>query len=158
MTAASEPTARTKEANAAVGSALPFDDTQDFEDAKRGFIATLDEFPDVLPNGAPVWSLAKFDFLKSDDVPDTVNPSLWRQAQLNLVNGLFEVVPGVYQVRGFDLSNITFVEGETGVIAIDPLITPEMASHAWELYRRERGSARWSRSSTRTATSTTTAA
>lgn len=134
-----EATDQTKAANQAVRDELPFDDRQDFEDAQHGFIATLDEFDDMLPNGLPVWDLKKFDFLHSDDVPDTVNPSLWRIAQLNLINGLFEVVPGVYQVRGFDLSNITFVETDTGVIAIDPLISPQMAKKAFELYTRERG-------------------
>jgi len=135
-----EATDQTKAANEAVLHDLPFEDRQDFEDAKRGFIATLDEFDDKLPNGLPVWDLKKFDFLRSDDVPDTVNPSLWRIGQLNLNNGLFEVVPGLYQVRGFDLSNITFAETDSGVVAIDPLISPQMASKAYELYTRERGS------------------
>lgn len=134
-----EATEATRVANRQVLDDLPFSDRQDYEDAQRGFIGTIEEFDDKLPNGLPIWDLRKFDFLKSDDVPDTVNPSLWRIAQLNLYNGLFEVVPGVYQVRGFDLSNITFVETDSGVIAIDPLISPQMATKAIQLYRKHRG-------------------
>ena len=71
--------------------------------------------------------------------PDTVNPSLWRQSKLNAIHGLFEVVPGIYQVRNFDLSNITFIEGDTGYIVIDPLISAEPAAAALALMRKHRG-------------------
>ncbi|GAA1922711.1 alkyl sulfatase dimerization domain-containing protein [Microbacterium aoyamense] len=117
----------------------PFDDTRDFEDASRGLIATHD--PNVIRNAAGdvVWNgQAYIDFL-AGEAPDTVHPSLWRQSRLVSMAGLFEVVPGIYQVRGFDLSNITFVEGDTGVIVIDPLISEETAEAAIALYREHRG-------------------
>ena len=95
-------------------------DTSDFARAARGRLRQLD--PPVVhgPLGAPVWDLDRFAFV-AGDAPAEVNPSLWRQATLNLEHGLFEVVDGIYQVRGYDLSNITFVRGATGWIVIDPL-------------------------------------
>ena len=89
-------------------------------------------------DGRVVWDNESYGFLDGPS-PATVNPSLWRQSQLNAIDGLFEVVPGIYQVRGFDLSNITFVEGDTGVIVIDPLISTETAAAALALYREHRG-------------------
>lgn len=103
--------------------AFPFSDRQDFEDAMRGFIATT---PD--PANPDRWA-----FLKNE-APPTVNPSLWRQAQLNVSNGLFKVADGVYQVRGFSQANMTIVEGATGLIVIDTLSTPGAAHEALELY------------------------
>lgn len=117
---------------------LPFDDRQDFEDADRGFIATLPDAEVRAEDGQIAWSMKEYAFLKSDKVADTVNPSLWRQAQLNLRHGLFEVVPGVYQIRGFDLSTMTIIEGDTGVIVIDPLITTQVARAGLELYYAHR--------------------
>lgn len=122
----------TRDANAAVLNELPFDDKQDFEDAKRGFVATVPGF-NVPGPGYALWDLRRYDFIKGD-APDTVNPSLWRIAQLNLNNGLFKVVDRVYQIRGFDLSNMTIIEGDTGLIVIDPLISPETARAGLELY------------------------
>ena len=113
---------------------LPFNDKTDFDDANRGFIATLSEIPG--PGGRLAWDTKKYDFLKSEQVPPTVNPSLWRQAQLNAINGLFKVTDRVYQVRGLDISNITIIEGDTGLILIDPLLTKETAKAALELYRK----------------------
>ena len=98
----------TRAAQAAVAASLPADDGADFENARRGFLGTI---PEAEVPGA--WSMAPFTFLDQAR-PDTVNPSLWRQAKLNRLHGLFEVTKGVYQVRGFDLSNITFIEGERG--------------------------------------------
>ena len=89
-------------------------------------------------DGHVVWDDDAYAFL-AGDAPDTVNPSLWRQSQLVAKHGLFEVVEGIYQVRGFDLSNVTFVEGDTGVIVIDPLISTETAAAALGLYRQHRG-------------------
>ncbi|KAB7744008.1 MBL fold metallo-hydrolase [Nostocoides sp. F2B08] len=117
---------------------LPFHDTQDFEDAARGFIASLDPCVITAEDGRVVWDNDSYSFL-TGDAPDTVNPSLWRISTLNAMQGLFEVVPGVYQVRGFDLSNISFVEGETGVIVIDPLISTQTAAAAMSIYREHRG-------------------
>jgi alkyl sulfatase BDS1-like metallo-beta-lactamase superfamily hydrolase len=119
-------------------AALPFDDTQDFEDARQGFVGRLDPCVIRDADGRVVWDNESYRFLDGL-APATVHPSLWRQSQLNAIDGLFEVVPGIYQVRGFDLSNVTFVEGETGVLAIDPLISAETAAAALGLYRTHRG-------------------
>jgi alkyl sulfatase BDS1-like metallo-beta-lactamase superfamily hydrolase len=123
----------TRDAQARTLAALPPDDGGDFELARRGFIGTL---PDATVGGA--WSMAPFAFLEGER-PDTANPSLWRQARLNALHGLFEVTPGIYQVRGFDLSNITFIEGERGYVVIDPLISAEPAAAALALMRQHRG-------------------
>jgi alkyl sulfatase BDS1-like metallo-beta-lactamase superfamily hydrolase len=117
---------------------LPFDDTTDFDDARRGFIGRLDPCVIRAEDGRVVWDNESYRFLEGD-VPATANPSLWRQSRLASIDGLFEVVPGIYQVRGFDLSNITFLEGETGVVVIDPLISVECAAAALALYREHRG-------------------
>ncbi|MGC5168069.1 alkyl/aryl-sulfatase [Luteimicrobium sp. DT211] len=116
---------------------LPFSDTQDFEDAQRGLVAPL-AGPTTAHDGRVVWDNGTYDFLQGD-APDTVNPSLWRQSRLVALGGLFEVTDGIYQVRGQDLSNISFVEGDTGVIVIDPLISAETAAAALALYREHRG-------------------
>jgi alkyl sulfatase BDS1-like metallo-beta-lactamase superfamily hydrolase len=117
---------------------LPFDDTADFDDARHGFIGRLDPCIIRAADGRVVWDNEGYRFLDGP-APATANPSLWRQSQLNAIDGLFEVVPGIYQVRGFDLSNITFVEGDTGVLVIDPLISNEPAAAALALYRAHRG-------------------
>ena len=119
-------------------SALPFDDTQDFEDARRGLIAALE--PCIVHNedGRVVWDNDAYDFLQ-EDCPSTANPSLWRQSELNSIQGLFEVTPGIYQVRGLDLSNMTVIEGDTGVVVVDPLVSTETAAAALALYREHRG-------------------
>ncbi len=113
---------------------LPFEDVQSFENARRGFIASLD--PLTIPrDGArrPAYDLSAMGFL-ADDCPDTVNPSLWRQAQLNaLHNGLFEVTDGIYQVRSFDIANMTLIRGNTGWIVVDPLTCNESAAAALAL-------------------------
>ncbi len=116
-----EPSVRTS--NRVVLSELPFADRQDFDDAMRGFVATV-------PNSA---GPQQYQFLEGD-APDTVNPSLWRLAQLNALNGLFKVVDGLYQVRGFSLANMTIVEGRTGLIVIDPLSTVASAKEGLDLY------------------------
>ncbi len=126
-----------KAQNHSVLSKLPFANRDDFRDASRGFIATL---PDALvtgANGNVVWSQKDYAFL-DNEAPDSVNPSLWRQAQLNHRHGLFKVVDGLYQVRGFDISNMTLLEGDTGLIVIDPLFSVETAKAGLELYYRHR--------------------
>jgi alkyl sulfatase BDS1-like metallo-beta-lactamase superfamily hydrolase len=90
----------TQARNRALLDVLPFDDTQDFEDARRGFLGTLPEAEIRSEDGRVIWSLADESFLGDDDSPDTVNPSLWRQAQLNKLHGLFQVTDRIYQVRG----------------------------------------------------------
>ncbi|MDL9935962.1 alkyl sulfatase dimerization domain-containing protein [Gordonia sp. ABSL1-1] len=113
-------------------------DRTDFDDATRGFIATLDPVRITDPSGRVVFDLTRYSFL-TGEAPDTVDPSLWRQAQLCLTNGLFEVANGIYQVRGFDIANMTIVEGDTGIIVIDPLVSAECAAAAMDLYRTHRG-------------------
>ncbi|MFK4108002.1 alkyl/aryl-sulfatase [Streptomyces sp. NPDC002176] len=132
---AAEPSITT--GNAAIHEQYPFDDTRDFEDARRGFVGTAEETV-VRGEDGEVWDLGAYGFLDRD-CPPTVNPSLWRQSRLAALHGLFEVTEGIYQVRGFDLSNMTIVEGDTGILVIDPLISTETAAAALALYRRHRG-------------------
>lgn len=142
---------------------LNFNDKRDYASALRGFVATYDAQGQVVKvpedkvkianssGPVPVWDLGQYEFLKSDPAPHTVNPSLWRQAQLNLYNGIFRVTTrtytlpnnqtvtrGIYQVRAFDLSNMTIVETDTGLIIIDPLISQETAAAALNLYYETR--------------------
>ncbi|HTZ22941.1 MAG TPA: alkyl sulfatase dimerization domain-containing protein [Streptosporangiaceae bacterium] len=119
-------------------SDLPFADRTDFENAQRGLVDALDPCVVTAADGRVVWDLEAYSYLDAD-CPDTVHPSLWRQAQLCAKQGLFEVTDGIYQVRGMDLSNMTIVEGDTGVIIIDPLISAETAAAALALYRKNRG-------------------
>lgn len=121
-----------------VRKSLPFDDTKDFEDTQTGFQATLQ--PNVVKDakGQVVWDNDAYSFL-DQDASDTVNPSLWRQSRLAASDGLYEVVPGIYQVRGLDLSNVSIIEGSEGVLIIDPLISKETGAAAWKLYRDKRG-------------------
>ncbi len=132
------PTATIEAAHRAHLSSLPFDDTRDFADADRGFIAAQKPCVITAADGRVVWDNDVYDFLHGD-APTSVHPSLWRQSQLVAKQGLYEVVEGIYQVRGFDLSNITFVEGDTGIIVIDPLVSTETAAAALALYRQNRG-------------------
>jgi alkyl sulfatase BDS1-like metallo-beta-lactamase superfamily hydrolase len=114
------------------------DDRVDFADAERGLIGRLEPCVVRDDSGRVVWDNDSFDFLQAE-CPPTANPSLWRQSQLCAKQGLFEVTGGIYQVRGLDLSNMTLVEGESGVIVIDPLISAEVAAAALALYRKHRG-------------------
>ncbi len=118
---------------------LPFNDTADFDDADRGFIAALEPCVVKAADGRVVWDNDSYAFV-TGDAPTSVHPSLWRQSQLCKKQGLYEVVDGIYQVRGLDLSNISFIEGDTGIIVIDPLISTETAAAALQLYRTHRGS------------------
>lgn len=118
---------------------LPFEDKGDFTDAQKGFIAPIPN-SGLIKNkeGKPVWDLARFNFANSENVPDSVNPSLWRQMQLLNYNGLFKVVDRLYQVRGADLANMTIVEGSKGLIVIDPLMSAETSKAAMDLYFQHR--------------------
>ncbi len=133
-------TEATRAAQADVRAALPFADRQSFEDARRGFVAPLPDGGRIKnAEGRIVWNPGAYAFLKADgDAPDTVNPSLWRQAQLVMEGGLFQVTDGLYQVRNADLSNMTIVEGREGIIIIDPLVSRETAAAALELYYAHR--------------------
>jgi alkyl sulfatase BDS1-like metallo-beta-lactamase superfamily hydrolase len=128
----------TRAVNESFLKSLPFSDRADFDDAKRGFIATLPDGVIVGPDGRPAFDTKPYAFLQKDEVPATVNPSLWRQAQLNAVNGLFKVTDRVYQVRGLDIANLTIIEGDSGLILIDPLLSNETAKAALDLYLRNR--------------------
>lgn len=134
-----EATEAVRAAQQAMLAALPFGDTADFDDAARGFLGSIDDAKVTTAQGRTVWSLAPYGFLEAEQAPDTVNPSLWRQAKLNMHHGLFEVVPGVYQVRGLDIANMTLIEGDTGVIVVDTLTSIEGARAALELYYQHRG-------------------
>jgi alkyl sulfatase BDS1-like metallo-beta-lactamase superfamily hydrolase len=125
--------------HAATLKTLPFSDTRDFDDAARGFLGTIEKARIVSPQGRVVWSLEPYSFLSAEAAPPTVDPSLWRQSRLNMHHGLFEVVAGVYQVRGLDIANMTLIEGDSGVIVVDTLTSIEGARAAMELYFRHRG-------------------
>lgn len=132
------PSATIEAANTAHLGSLPFDDTADFTDADRGFIAALQPCVVTAADGRVVWDNDVYGFL-TGQAPPSVHPSLWRQSTLAAKQGLYEVVEGIYQVRGLDLSNISFIEGDTGVIVIDPLVCTETAAAALKLYRDHRG-------------------
>ncbi|WP_442942708.1 alkyl/aryl-sulfatase [Nocardia sp. NBC_01503] len=117
---------------------LPFADTQDFDDATRGLVARREPNAVTDADGTVLWDNDTYAFLDGE-APDTVNPSLWRQSRLAAIDGLFEVVPGIYQVRGLDLSNTSFIEGDAGVVVVDTLLSAETGAAALELYRRHRG-------------------
>ena len=117
---------------------LPPEDGEDAADAQRGFIGTVDDAEVRSADGRVVWSLKPYAFLDDEQAPPTVNPSLWRQARLNRTHGLFQVSPRIFQVRGFDIANITFIEGDTGLIALDALTVADTAAAALALYRRHR--------------------
>src|SRR5258705_9031726 len=125
--------------HAATVKALPFSDISDFEDASRGFLGTLENARITSAQGRVVWSLEPYGFLSDPEAPPTVDPSLWRQSRLNMNHGIFEVVPGVYQVRGLDIANMTLIEADTGVIVVDALTSIEGARAAMELYFQHRG-------------------
>ncbi len=131
-------TAITAERNRDAAAALPPSGEEDSADATRGLVARFDPPRVERADGKLVWDLESYDFLEGD-CPETAHPSLWRQSQLNRIAGLFELAPGFYQLRGFDLSNMHLVEGEEGVVVIDPLISAETAAAALALYREQRG-------------------
>lgn len=133
-------TEHTRAANLAARDRLPFDDRRDYDDVQRGFVATLEDPVIRRSDGAVVVDLTAHDFVvEEDEAPDTVHPSLWRHAQVNHPHGLFEVTDGVYQIRGFDLANMSIVEGDSGIIVIDPLTYTETAAAGLALYRAHRG-------------------
>lgn len=134
------PSPYTTKANAAAGSTLSFDDPGDWERATRGKIA---EHPTGIitgPKGGNAWNTADFDFMREkEQSPDSVHPSLWRHGRLNAVHGLFEVAPDVWQCRGYDISNITFIKGKKGWIVIDPLTTAATAAACLDLANQHLG-------------------
>ncbi len=126
-------TADTIKANRQIAKQLNLADQQDFEDARRGLIASSEnlQIKSLRDPAKNVWDMPAYDFIQGD-APDTVNPSLWRQAKLNNIHGLFEVTPGIYQVRGFDLSNMTLIKGDSGWIVVDTMTSKETARYAFD--------------------------
>ncbi|WP_421997761.1 alkyl/aryl-sulfatase [Reyranella sp.] len=124
----------TRAANEAMAARLPFDETGDFEAAQRGLIAPVPDGMVRAANGSVLWNLGEYAFIDGELAPATVNPSLWRIARLNMANGLFKVTERLYQLRGFDISNMTVIEGDSGLILIDPLTTAEVSRAALAHY------------------------
>ena len=125
-------------ANAESVRGLPLDDPQDLEDVRRGLIASETAIEIESAGGKRIWSTKDYAFVEGD-APASVNPSLWRQAKLNGVHGLFKVVDGIYQLRGYDISNMTIIEGRSGWIVVDPLTARETAAAAFALARKHLG-------------------
>ncbi len=118
---------------------LPFADKQDFEEQKKGFIAPMKDLKIKADAGHVAWDMERFQFLEKQKDFDSIHPSLLRQSVLNNNYGLYEVIPGIYQVRGLDLADITFVRGKTGWIVFDVLVSAETARAAWELFQQHVG-------------------
>lgn len=134
------PSAQTIEIIERLRESRPFEDERDFEEAKRGFIAAPDYKQIMAEAGHVAWDMESYEWLLEDKDFDSVHPSLQRQAILNMAYGLYEVVPDrIYQVRGFDLSNISFVKGDTGWIVFDPLVSKETAAAALALVNEQLG-------------------
>jgi len=131
------PSVATADANARFGAALALDEQADFEEATRGLIAS-DPNMEVQTRSGKTWSQELFRFVEGD-APPSVNPSLWRQAKLNGIHGLFQVAEGIYQVRGYDCSNMTWIRGKTGWIIVDPLTSVESATAAYAFARKHLG-------------------
>ncbi|MEN8129802.1 MAG: alkyl sulfatase dimerization domain-containing protein [Pseudomonadota bacterium] len=125
----------TKQFNKEVRDYLPFEDKTDFDNAKRGFIATIDKGQITDDAGKIIYDMKQFRFLDKDE-PETANPSLWRQSKMNAMDGLYKVTDGIYQVRGFDLANISFIRGKQGWIVVDPLTATETAKAAYDLLQQ----------------------
>ena len=133
-------TEATRAANGQLLQQLPFDDTSDFDDAKRGLIAPLPSAMIQGQSGNAIWNPQQYNFItEGAEAPDTVNPSLWRQSQLINMSGLFEVTEGIYQVRNLDLSNMTIIEGTEGVTVVDPLFPRRRPRSGMDLYFQHRG-------------------
>ena len=126
-----QPSKYTIELQNGLRATLPFDDKRDFEEAKKGFIAAPPYKKIMAEAGNVAWDMGSYEFLLQDKNFDSINPSLQRQAVLNMAYGLYEVVPDkIYQVRGYDLANISFIKGDSGWIVFDPLTAKETAKAA----------------------------
>lgn len=132
------PTTATAAANESVSEQVDLHDQQDFSAAMQGFIARDENLNVTRADGSSIWRPGDYAFIK-DKAPASVNPSLWRQEQLNNLHGLFKVSERVFQVRGYDLANMTIIEGDHGRILVDPLTAVETATAALELVERELG-------------------
>jgi alkyl sulfatase BDS1-like metallo-beta-lactamase superfamily hydrolase len=130
------PTAHTIEKNKVFAEKLAIDNAQDFDDARRGLIAVPEKLTVMGDDGEVLRNMEEFAFLDAEEVPSSVNPSLWRQARLNNIHGLFEVTPCIYQIRGFDISNMTIINGKSGWIIVDTLTTRETGAAAIAFARK----------------------
>ncbi|GAL10857.1 alkyl sulfatase [Vibrio astriarenae] len=118
-------------------ASLPFADKEDWELARKGFIARVDDLEIKDANGNVVWELGSYDYLLQGKDYDSIHPSMQRQAELNMEHGLYEILPGkVYQVRGYDLAQVSFVRSDNGWVVFDPLTIPETAAAAYELFKQ----------------------
>jgi alkyl sulfatase BDS1-like metallo-beta-lactamase superfamily hydrolase len=133
------PSTHTLEVLRQAKAGLPFADTRDFEEQAKGLIAPMTEMTIPADAGHVAWDMERFRFLDQQDEFDSIHPSLHRISRLNNNYGLYEVIPGIYQVRGFDLSDITFVRGKTGWIVFDPLVSAEPVRAAWALFQKHVG-------------------
>ena len=122
-----------------VAAQLPVEDGRDFDFADRGFIGTLSDPVITDRDGKPVWNLGAYDWMTDGKSPDTVNPSLWRHMGLLRKHGLYALADNIWQVRGFDLSNMTIIKGQTGWIIIDPLTSRDTAAAALKLVNEKLG-------------------
>jgi alkyl sulfatase BDS1-like metallo-beta-lactamase superfamily hydrolase len=135
-----QPSKFTIEVQKGLRKSLPFEDKRDFDEAKKGFIAAPDYKQIMAEAGHVAWDMGSYEFLLTDKEYDTIHPSLQRQAVLNMAYGLYEVLPGkIYQVRGYDLANISFVKGDTGWIIFDPLTAKETAAAALKFINEQLG-------------------
>lgn len=136
---AKEATKTTQDKNKEVYALLDFSDEQEKSFAEKGLIAAPESLELKDEKGKVVWSQKAYSFVENADAPATVNPSLWRNTQLNHLYGLFEVADGIYQVRGYDMTNITFIKGDTGWIVFDPLMSTECSAAAMQLVNENLG-------------------
>lgn len=134
-----QPSSYTIEKQQQLRKTLPFADKQDFEEQKKGFIAAPPYKQIMAKKGHVAWDMGKYDFLLQDQYFDSIHPSLQRQAILNMNYGLYEVIPGIYQVRGYDLANISFIKGDTGWIIFDPLTAKETPAAALKFINEQLG-------------------
>ncbi len=133
------PSEFTKEVLRKAKTTLPFGDKRDFEEQQKGFIAPMKDLKIIDDDGGIVWDMEQFQFIDQQDEFDSVHPSMHRIAKLNMNYGLYEVIPGIYQVRGFDLAQTTFIRGKKGWIIFDCLVTAEAMRAAWELFQEHVG-------------------
>ena len=133
------PSKFTKEVLAKAKATLPFDDTRDIEENEKNFIAPMKELKIKADAGHNAWDMERYQFLNEADEFDSIHPSLTRQSKLNMNYGLYKVIDGIYQVRGFDLAQISFVRGKTGWIVFDILTAAETARAAWKLFQEHVG-------------------
>lgn len=123
----------------AAKAALPFSDSRDLDEQKKGLIAPMEDLQIKADAGHVAWDMKRFEFLNENRDFDSIHPSLLRQSRLNNNYGLYEVIPGIYQVRGLDLADITFVRGKTGWIVFDTLVSEETARAGWKLFQKHAG-------------------